>query len=459
MKTYLLRCILFTVLNLLFSSVFLNAHTGTITGFTQYEAVDWLYDEPWREKPSQGKFIYEPRGSDSEKENALAKFEATSFWKILPDFLKSAIKENKENFICFDDKNCNFVDNSNVKIFRRGSSKYYVIPRKFGLMSFVGAPERTPALNPKNNKYYVEPTKNTVSKLSGENLVYVQKLTELLNRNIHFLGSSPIPRLDPKKMENGEYILCAIPTLTLTDPKDHIENVVERKKRGGGGTYQVFSFRRNLHKNRSTVEIMALLGLSDETEYEIASRVLTPLYHPETFAPENVIHQYVSHDCHGCPRVEHFLYRPIFLGWSSFTSSDPKRVKRALSALYQKYFWRLESQTQYARKRLLLELESIPSTDARYPAVKSVVKQADRIMERIEERAGEHSSQWAVLGGNREKLEKLMKKLPYSILDPEGTYLKRFLDKHKKLREAEEKQNKNSDNVSSVTFPSFAHVA
>lgn len=370
-----------------------------ITGFTQYESVDW--------EKADWKLYWNQKSVDrlAEKQaEALKRLKNDPFWHLLPKNLQQAIKKNQNRFVVDHYPGTIYLSNSNICVMYIDDVKsYYVSPSNWNMMTFVDAPQKTPAVDPKTDKPYVgfPPIAN---RLPQQERTYVKKLLAQINRNLHFLGSTPTPRLDPKRFERGEYLMGVVLPLTLIDLNKAFSPAMHKK----------FNYR-------SHEEMLTLFDLSDDIDLDIAKRLGAPLYHPER--SQGNIRSDRGFSCYG---IEYFrsqkqVGQALFLGWSRFTEADKKRVARAYEVLYQEYFYELKKSAILFRKGLEQELKALSKTDKKYPVIKTIVAQADKIAEKIERDAEQY----------RKQAGKIYQNPPHSVLDPTGTYLKKFMTRYK----------------------------
>lgn len=313
--------------------------------------------------------------------------------------MKQAVEQNKENYD-FDSgpaKDGDFINN-NISVDRIKGS-YAVQVLRWDLMTFLDAPEASSPLNPKTGQYYVMPPKESFEGLSEADLDYVKKLTERVNRNIHYLGHSPIPRIDPAKMKKGAYVTTGILPLKLL-PESYLLS------------------QKFMKANKTTQEeFRTFLGLEDDIDFELAKRLGVPVYHPERFKPENLIKHYRT--CWGVPMPmagDGPLLQPISLGWSYFITWSEYAYKQ----FYIEYFDAIVESAKLFQKGLEAE-KALHTTDAKAAAVQAIVKQAKQYAAKIEKEADKYMHQ----------SDKIYKKPPRSILDPSGSVLNKFLKKQR----------------------------
>lgn len=368
-----------------------------------FPKVDWL----------DGKNFKEPCGTAQEHEEALRKLKKDPIWPLLPKDLQAAIEKNKDNYF-FHNEDVFFIHSSNINIHNMGSmNNYYnVLPRKWAYITFLDAPEKTPAVDPKTGKYYVMPPKKTWDKLSPKDMVYIKKLTDRVNQNIHYLGNSPIPKIDEKKMKKGAYLFAGMQPLRLVNPSRMNYN---QKK--------FLTYYKNYY-NKTEADLRAFFNLEDETDYQLACRLGVPVYHPEQWTPDEVFT--ITSNCYALPSEssEPIISTPIVLGSSAYLTNP----KHAYAKTYIPYFQAIQLSAKLFRKGLQEELAQTGLQEAKYAAVKAIITQTDKFASQIEQEATRYMQQADVY-----------KKPPRSILEPSGRNLEKFLLKQKQ-RAAQERQ-------------------
>ncbi|MGN0834349.1 MAG: hypothetical protein ACI4QA_00775 [Candidatus Spyradosoma sp.] len=345
--------------------------------------------------------------NEENKIQALAVFKKKSFWKILPPDIKQAVENNIAN--SYFDKGAKkdgiFVRN-NVSVDKIQGS-YAVQVLRWDLMQFLDAPEQSSPLNPQTGKYYVVPASATLKGLNESDLDYVKKLTERVNRNIHYLGHSPIPKIDLNKMNKGAYVTISVLPLRLLaevylSPNSPIVKV-----------------------NKTTLaEIRQFFGLEDTVDFELAKRFGVPVYHPERFQP--TAHIRPDRSCRGLPRpMEGFahLALPISLGWSLFITHP----EDAYNLFYTKYFGDAQRAVKVFKKGLAAEA-ALHVGDSKAAAVESIIKQAEPYVTEIEKKVDKCI----------EQADTIYKTPPRSILEPSGKTLTAFLAKQKAQQKAQQ---------------------
>lgn len=368
-----------------------------------FPKVDWL----------DGKNFKEPCGTAQEHEEALLKLKKDPIWPLIPKELQKAIEQNKDNY-SYKNKNMFFIANSNIQVCNMGlmNNYYNVLPCKWAYITFLDAPEKTSAVDPKTGKYYVMPPKKTWDKLPPEDMAYIKKLTERVNQNIHYLGNSPIPKIDEKKMKKGAYLFAGMQPLRLVNPSRMNYN---QKK--------FLTYYKNYY-DKTEADLRAFFNLEDETDYQLACRLGMPVYHPEQWVPDEELS--ITQNCYALPseNVRPIISAPILFGSSAYLTNP----KHAYAKTYIPYFQAIQLSAQMFRKGLQEELAQTGLKEAKYTAVKAIITQADKFASQIEQDATRYMLQ-----------KDIYKKPPRSILEPSGRNLEKFLLKQKQ-RAAQERQ-------------------
>lgn len=340
----------------------------------------------------------------AERQVMLTRIKREPFWKFIPRDLQDAIEKSTVYRVDEgSDPSYHFLWNEKIHVvFEPRFSCYTILPQALHLIQPLEAPERTQAVNPKTGKYYVMPPKKTLVSLSETDSAYVQEVTAQINRNIHYLGNSPVPKFDMKAFKKGKYMLSAIFPLTIHP-----------------GEY-VFSDKFMKYHKMNEAELRHFFGLEDDIAYDIAKRIGIPVYHPEQF-PGHFIK--VRSDCQHTPihiwASNPEIINPLFLGWSGYETDD-----RTLPNLYRQYFQVLEDSISVFRDGLRAEKAAHSPTDARYPAIEALTQQADAMAAALERSAQKYKAN-----------NQIYKKPPRSLLDPSGTHLNKFLNRQKQLME------------------------
>ena len=233
---------------------------------------------------------------------------------------------------------------------------------KLKAMKFIDEPLETPAVNPKTKRPYVAPSNATLRSLKGDDLAYVKAFTEVVNRNIHYLGASPVPRLDMKRVKRGEYIGMHMWPLSLVQPQKMYET---RKK----------------DIARSPEQVKEYFARGDEVTYRLQNTLGTPLYVPRSFAPEARIAH--DGDCYGHPTPKFWGVNVVSLSQAR-QATEPERV---LNFAYKRYFEAVVASCNLFKTGMESELNALDKKSPRGRAVKEVVKQAEKYLDKIESAA------------------------------------------------------------------------
>ena len=229
-------------------------------------------------------------------------------------------------------------------------------------MKFIDEPLETPAVNPKTKRPYVAPSNATLRSLKGDDLAYVKAFTEVVNRNIHYLGVSPVPRLDMKRVKQGEYIGMSLWPLSLVHPQKMYET---RKK----------------DMSRSSQEVKTYFAGGDEETYRLQNTLGTPLYVPRSFAPEARIA--IDSDCYGHPTPKLLGVNVVSLGQAR-QATAPEWV---LNFAYKRYFEAVVASCNLFKTGMESELNALDKKSPRGRAVNEVVKQAEKYLSQLEKAA------------------------------------------------------------------------
>ena len=297
-------------------------------------------------------------------------------FQALPQVFKDLVEHNKEMYELSDaDVNTFEIGKKgNGTLFRShllyiGFFKYGTAGRldvdtlRLKVFKFIDEPVETLAVNPQTKKPYVSLSKNFLWWLKDDDLAYVKAFTEVVNRNIHYLGSAPVPRLDMKRVKRGEYIGMSMWPLSLVQPQKMYE---ECKK----------------YIARSPEQVKEYFAKGDEVTYRLQNTLGTPLYNPRTFAPEARRYGFGS-DCYGHPT-------PMFLGVNVVSLAQADQLtspKWVFSFAYKRYFGSVVESCKVMRSGMESELSAQDKKSARGRAVSEVVKQAEKYLSQLEKAA------------------------------------------------------------------------
>ncbi len=361
MKKSLLIFVLFA---LPFVHFLAEAHAET-TSINQASEVDWEMVN-WKEGMRKN---YNPL-SPEDAETMWKRIQKEPEFQALPQVFKNLIEQNKGMYEMLEGDVNTFV------VGRQGAGMFFVshvlaisFDNRGGLCAnamrpkvfkFVDEPMDTPAVNPKTKRPYVAPSNATLRSLKGDDLAYVKAFTEVVNRNIHYLGSSPVPRLDMKRVKRGEYIGMSMWPLSLVHPKKMYE---ECKK----------------YIDRSTEQVEEYFAKGDEITFRLQNTLGTPLYNPRVFAPEARRYGF-GYDCYGHPT-------PMFLGVNVVSLAQARQAtapERVFPFAYKRYFEAVVASCHLFKTGMESELNALDKKSPRGRAVNEVVKQAEKYLDKIE---------------------------------------------------------------------------
>lgn len=354
--------------------------------------VDWETIN-WKEKTYPNRQPLSPEDA----ETMWKRIQKEPQFKALPQVFKDLIEHNKEmyslskgevNAFSFGKNTRGILFGSNI-IFIAFNDRFglYVDIYKLKAMKLIDEPVETPAVNPKTKKYYVLPSRKTIRALSGADLAYVKAFTEVVNRNIHYLGSSPVPRLDMKRVKRGEYIGMSLWPLSLVQPQKMYEE-----------------YKKDI--TRSANEMKEYFAGGDEETYRLQNILGTPLYAPRTFAPE-ASKRGSATDCYGHPTPE-FLGVNVVSLCDAAQATDPERV---LNFAYKRYFEAVVASCHLLKSGMAQEVGTLDKKSARYRAVNEVVGQATKYLTQIEKAAEKYIAQ----------ADRIYKNPPHTLLNAKGT--------------------------------------
>lgn len=361
--------------------------------------VDWETIN-WKEKTYPNRQPLSPEDA----ETMWKRVQKEPQFQALPQVFKDLIEHNKDMYKMFEgDVNTfvvdrgagRFVGTNMINLAFGNRTGLFVAILKLKAMKLIDEPVETPAVNPKTKKYYVLPSRKTIRALSGADLAYVKAFTEVVNRNIHYLGSSPIPRLDMKRVKRGEYIGMHMWPLALVQPKILYESDETPSKRAN---------KKAINKTHD--QLVDYFAGGDEETYRLQNILGTPLYAPRTFAPEASKHG-DGVDCYGHPT-------PMFLGVNVVSleqarqATDPERV---LNFAYKRYFEAVVASCHLLKSGMAQEVGTLDKKSARYRAVNEVVGQATKYLTQIEKAAEKYIAQ----------ADRIYKNPPQTLLNAKGT--------------------------------------
>lgn len=331
----------------------------------QTAEVDWETVN-WKEGMDKN---YHPL-SPEDAETMWKRIQKEPEFQALPQLFKDLIEQNKGMYKMLEGDVNTFV------VGKQGAGMFFVshvlaisFDNRGGLYAnamrpkvfkFVDEPMETPAVNPKTKRLYVAPSTATLRSLKGDDLAYVKAFTEVVNRNIHYLGSSPVPRLDMKRVKRGEYIGMSLWPLSLVQPQKMYEE-----------------YKKDIA--HSPQEVKAYFAGGDEETYRLQNTLGTPLYNPRTFAPE-ARRDGSGGDCYGHPT-------PMFLGVNVVSLAQARQAtapERVLNFAYKRYFEAVVASCNLFKTGMESELNTLDKKSPRGRAVKEVVTQAEKYLDKIE---------------------------------------------------------------------------
>ena len=340
-----------------------------------------------------------PNVSLEEAEKILQKLQREPQFQALPQVFKDLIEGNKAHYFCDDVDNFEFEKHGVCKLYvsdmiiigmtSRGGS---VIIGKLANQKFVDEPVETPAVNPKTKRPYVMPSNNTIRSLKGDDLAYVRAFTEILNRNIHYVASTPIPKLDMAGVKRGEYIGTAFWPLSLIRPMDDLESTKTSTQRLN---------KRELRKTHA--QLVDHFARGDEAVYRLQNVLGTPLYNPRAFAPEVRGRGGGGTDCNGQPTYELLGTKVVWLT-SARQVEDPKWV---LGFAYKRYFEGALDSIRLIKSGMAQELDTLDKKSPRYRAMSEVAKQATKLLNQLEKTAQKY----------HDTADKIYTNPPYTLLN------------------------------------------
>lgn len=353
--------------------------------------VDWETIN-WKEKTYPNRQPLSPEDA----ETMWKRVQKEPQFQALPQVFKDLVEHNKDQYEVLEgDVNTfvvdrgagRFVGTNMINLAFGNRTGLFVAILKLKAMKLIDEPVETPAVNPKTKKYYVLPSRKTIRALSGADLAYVKAFTEVVNRNIHYLGSSPVPRLDMKRVKRGEYIGMSMWPLSLVQPQKMYET----------------------HKKditRSANEMKEYFAGGDEETYRLQNILGTPLYAPRTFAPE-AKKRGIATDCYGHPT-------PEFLGVNVVSLEQAQQAtvpERVLNFAYKRYFEAVVASCHLLKSGMAQEVGTLDKKSTRYRAVNEVVGQATKYLAQIEKAAEKYIAQ----------ADRIYKNPPQTLLNAKGT--------------------------------------
>ena len=353
---------------------FLAEAYAETTSINRTDEVDWETVN-WKEETRKNRHPLSPKDA----ETMWKRIQKEPQFQALPQVFKDLIEQNKDMYKMYSGSDVNtfvigkqgegdFFESSIARLAFSNRGGLTVDIFKLKAMKFIDEPVETPALNPKTNKYYVLPAQKTIRALSGDDLTYVKAFTEVVNRNIHYLGSSSIPHLDMKRVKRGEYIGMYMWPLSLVQPKVLYESDETQSKRANKKAI-----------NKTHAQLVDYFAGGDEETYRLQNILGTPLYAPRMFAPEASTRGNLR-DCYGHPT-------PMFLGVNAVSLGQAQQAtapERVLNFAYKRYFEAVVASCNLFKTGMESELNALDKKSPRGRAVNEVVKQAEKYLDKIE---------------------------------------------------------------------------
>ena len=360
-----------------------------------WNTVDW--SKGLRTKAKDGRIL-----SPEEAEVIWKKLQREPQFQALPQVFKDLIKGNKEHYEWLSgnvddfklDKegNCRFFVSDMISLDAFQKTGISIFMEKFKTVKLVDEPVETPAINPKTKRPYVMPSNNTIRSLKGDDLAYVRAFTEILNRNIHYVASTPIPKLDMAGVKRGEYIGTAFWPLSLIRPMDDLESTKTSTQRLN---------KRELRKTHA--QLVDHFARGDEAVYRLQNVLGTPLYNPRAFAPNVGGRGGGGYDCNGYAHSELLGTKVVWLT-SARQVEDPKWV---LGFAYKRYFEGALDSIRLIKSGMAQELDTLDKKSPRYRAMSEVAKQATKLLNQLEKTAQKY----------HDTADKIYTNPPYTLLN------------------------------------------
>lgn len=393
---------------------------GTLAPEVDWNTVDWkegLLDKHTDPEVLQRREFKSVPLEDAEK--LFERIKKTPEFQILPQVFKDLVEQNKENYFLFrgsggvvsnpkfleensvllawpdyskKDNNCNV---GGIAWFNIG--KLYLYIDRIGLMKFIDEPMETPAVNPKTKRPYVMPSKANLSRLSEEDLSYVKAFTETINRNIHYLGSTPIHKPDMKKIRTGAYIGAVVPALSLVCPEKLAR--FYQKSRSGPSWSPNISASSSKRLEREMERQKDYFAKGDKLVFELQNVLGTPLYNIRKFDPNlevygglgdrgscNGYSLYVVGKASPSSNQENLLIRLLIFNPIKAMATKNSYVHFILDQ-YAWYFEAVVDSVSLMRSGIKQITDNLDKKSPRYPAIAEVVKQANEYLTQIETNA------------------------------------------------------------------------
>ncbi len=125
------------------------------------------------------------------REQALKELLNNPAFHNMPPEWQNAVIQNVENFTLDSGLNRVYLQSSMLYVFERYGNLTAVPLHSKSIRGWIGVPQPEEPLNPKTGKRYVRVPKSLVSDLSPEDILYVKKVLNVVNQNLHYLNSLP----------------------------------------------------------------------------------------------------------------------------------------------------------------------------------------------------------------------------------------------------------------------------
>lgn len=369
----------------------LHAETMVKTQETQTAAVDWLEGD-----------MLKGTLTPAEQEEAIKRIKKHPYWKMLPPDVQQAVEKNRERYDAEGVRG--YVNSRRLRVFIDTAGKHdfiVAVPTMWQHIDIINAPVKTPPVNPKTGRPYVGVSDSVLAGLSDVDRSYVEKLAFRLNENLHYLGNSPLPRIDLGKLKRGEYVFSAVVPLTM----DGSKSITDK-----------YFMKNNQCTKEEQIE---QFNLSDPVAFDLGQRLLLPMPDPRLVYPRG--YAGASLECSHAPRGRGgggFVANPIFLGWSYYLDKP-----EAVNLVYEMYLKDSRDTVQFFMKKLGEEKARISDTGARGTAEKSLIEQTEKIGRQLE----------SVLEKELKTYKKTYKKPPRTLLDPAGKAYDAYIRRHAKM--------------------------
>ena len=299
------------------------------------------------------------------REDALKKLLKDPDFQKLPSEWQEAVIKNVDNFYLDGKYGKSYLFSSMLRV-REVHSKIVALPLDLqAIRGWIGLPQPEEPLNPKTGKPYVRVPKSLVADLTPTEILYVKKVLKVINQNLHYLNSLP-STMDPKKLEQGDYIGYAFMPLTLVQPKVLYEDYPSPDKNG---------MRKKSHQ-----DLVDMFAEGDEELYRLQSQVGTPFYNMQLltayygFGREDL-------DCYGFSASSFYGIRPIILSFA-----DMFKNSLYLQA-YKIYYEETKKSFPILRTGLAAEVESRADQPKLHKVLTHIQAQTEPYLKKMEQAA------------------------------------------------------------------------